>query len=325
MNQALAKKWTRELYFYQEQKGKEYYVHDFVINNHIDKNAEYVELYTEIYAKEREQPPEEKMSLGRKARYSLRNIWYYGIQRFASYPCFFSNTDTSAERVIYAVAKNEGSEGIDHGGYNAINAYDNVALSIGLFHWNRDKLRDLLYKYKKENEQNYNEYITKYGLTISESKLIEVDGFKVNIAQPEELRKLKIIYCFIKAAGDRDFQKVQKEFAEGWLSTVLEKRIRGKTIKDYITSEHGIALVLDVSVYKGPNSDLISEMVNHAIDKVLSKNIADTPANWNDAVEQDIINALNSFLDGNEDNQVPSRKNKINSANLNKKRNSFKQ
>jgi hypothetical protein len=332
MNQALAKKWTRELYFYQEQKGKEYYVHDFVINNHVDKNAEYVELYTEIYAKEREQPPEEKMSLGRKARYGQR----YGIQRFASAPCFFSNTDTSAERVIYAIAKNEGGTDGKSGGYNAINTYDDAAMSVGLFHWNRVWLWDLLNKYKKGSPDGFDRLFVQKGLNIegtdNKSKKFVVDDVSYTAdtdvpGEPSGLRRLKLTYLFLRAAEDRAFQEAQRDCAKDWLDIVLDKTIRDKIIKDYITSEHGIALVLDVSVYRGRNSTHIKGMVNHAIDKVLNKNIADTPANWNDAVEQDIIDALVYYRSNRIErkNDMDRRTDEINNANLSKKRNSFKQ
>jgi hypothetical protein len=142
----------------------------------------------------------------------------------------------------------------------------------------------------------------------------------------EALRKLKFVYCFIKAAEDPVFQEVQKKCAEKWIEDkVLKKSIRGKTIGDYITSEHGIALVSDISVHKGPGSDLISGMVNDAIDKVLDKGILDSPASWKTAVEKDIINALSNYrINIIKDNDVVRRTNNINEANLNQERNSYK-
>jgi hypothetical protein len=141
----------------------------------------------------------------------------------------------------------------------------------------------------------------------------------------EALRKLKFVYCFIKAAEDPVFQEVQKKCAEKWLDQILKYSIRGKIIKDYITSEHGIALLLDISVFRGKYIKYIVDVVNQVINKVLDKNIADTPANWNDNAESEIIKALidiRIIKMGKDD--ADKRIKNINEANLNKKRNSFK-
>lgn len=330
MHLALKHGWTRELYFYYKAEGKEHYVHDFVINN-----KDFVNTDTEIFAQERGQRTE--TSLGEKVQYRpLGGRTRYGIERFASRPYLYeiNPTNTSTQKVIGAIAKVEGSVGgkNDHGGYNAINAYDGVALSVGLFHWNVDWLWWLLYNYRDSNKQNYDTYIQKYGLGIdgsSSNKLFLVDGIahQVHPDHVEPLRKLKFVYSFVKAAEDPVFQDVQIKVASDWLNLVIGYTVRDRAIKDYITSEHGLALVLDISVLKGRSSDSIQRAVNIAIGEILSSGIADTPAIWDDAVESRLINALSASRKRTDimgQSDAESREAKIYNAGLRSGRRSFR-
>jgi len=321
MNNALKEKWTREIYFYQKIGSDESYVNDLVINTET-----YVDKGIEIFAKEKNKT--EETFLGKKVYYQPQNL--YGIQRYASAPSFYEQKNTSAERVIYAIAKNEGSIGDNyHGGYNAINTYDDAALSIGLFHWNNDYLWDLLSDYKKQYPQNYDMYITKYGLNISDNtggvRKFLVDGNIVhsNFKNLGELRKLKFVYCFIKAATDPNFRSLQIKHAEIWIKKdIIETKFRDKPRNVYITSEHGIALVVDLSVNAGHYSKLINDML-HNVFNVKLKNTADNPSSWNDDIEKDIIKALIDYRSTKVEGMI-QRTTNIKNSNLDEKRNSFK-
>jgi len=324
MHLALKDEWTRELYFYYKNEGRESYVHDFVINN-----AGYVNTDLEIFAKEKRQ--ERETYIGKKKRYGRTT--HYGIQRFANNPCLYEINRTSTEKVIYAVTKVEGGEEDNRpGGYNAINAYDGVALSVGLFNWNVDHLWWLLHDYKEENLQNYNTNIQKYGLNIlgnSSNKLLLVDGVECRVHRNhvEPLRKLKFVYCFVKAAEDIVFQEVQRKYAEKWLALVINYTVKNGRIRNYITSEHGLALVLDISVFMGRNEDHIRSAVNEAIDTVIRReDIADTLERWNaiDDIETKIINAFRIIRTNKmTERDAATRERKINFANLNKSKRSF--
>jgi hypothetical protein len=108
-------------------------------------------------------------------------------------------------------------------------------------------------------------------------------------------------------------------------------------VKQYITSQYGIALVLDFSVRIGHSAGTITGAVNNAIQKALNnldsqdkaKFTIDNPADWDDNMESKIINAFNDVRKDRMKDEKGSydepnnREENIKKTNLSKKRGSF--
>jgi hypothetical protein len=134
MNKALTDGWTRSLYFYYlDESGNEFYINDEDIKLNVSDD-------TEVWARE----GNNSKKIGRRRSYSIKDNTgtitqtYYGIQHMGEIK--YTSNSNSVERICIPIVKSEGD------GYDAINAYDNVALSVGMFNRNREWLFNLLKK-----------------------------------------------------------------------------------------------------------------------------------------------------------------------------------
>jgi len=326
MNQALKDGWTSELYFYCKIEGSESYVHDFVINN-----AGYVDTDVEIFAKERGQ--EGETFLGKKKPYPYRGTTYYGIQRFATLH-FYSRCNTTTEKIIYAIAKNEGGDPStdSNGGFDTINAYDHVALSVGLYHWNRDWLFVLLEIFRNISENDFNILIKEHGLDIDwmnyrneRVRAFKIDGVNHPRNIPEALRKLRFVYRFIKAAENVNFQEAQEQYAGEWVernSTMNGQLKSGRKVSDYVTSQYAVALLVDMYVKAGAGAT--STQIELAVNSVLRQaGIQDNPGSWGDNEEGKIIIAIRDTRTRSMD-PLGERETRIKAMNLSQRRRSFR-
>jgi hypothetical protein len=331
MNKALFEEWKRKLYFYYNFSGKKYkeyylrYINDEDIQVNIDDS-------TKIYAQE---TGGAEMRMGTRETYSDR---YHGIRRYATLPYYYDPGEnaSSVEKVCSAIAKSEGNKDGEPGGFDTINEYDAACLSVGLFHWNKDGLWNLLDKLRTDSGADFDTLIKQHGLDIKRGRIFIIDGTDYPSGNIEELRRLKFVYRFIKAADNVQFQNAQIAYSQEWLKNVIgfSAGTGEGTVKQYITSQYGIALVLDFSVRIGDSSVTISGAVNTAIQNVLNsldsrdkaRFTIDKPEDWNDDMEIKIINAFNVVRKGRmkkDQDEANRREANIEKANLSKKRGSF--
>jgi hypothetical protein len=272
--------------------------------------------------------------MGTRRTYEL----YYGIRRFATTQPYTPGANAGiSEKACSAIAKSEGNTGGAPGGFDAINEYDPVCLSVGLFYWNKDGLWDLLNKFNTDSPDNFNTLIKQHGLDIKGYRIFVIDGKDYPSGNREELRRLKFVYRFIKAADNIHFQKAQINYSQEWLEKAIERPAGKGTVKQYITSRYGTALVLDFSARKGHSEGTITSAVNIAIQNALNnldsgdkvRFTIDNPADWDDNMEIEIINAFNDVRKGRMrhkirgDEEANQREANIIKTDLSKKRGSF--
>jgi hypothetical protein len=87
-----------------------------------------------------------------------------------------------------------------------------------------------------------------------------------NVGTAEILRKMKYVYYFIMAANNNNFRTCQVNFARNRVDTARNSPVKTKLVKDYITSELGVSLVLDQHISRPGH---VGKTVRAAVDDVI--------------------------------------------------------
>ena len=158
----------------------------------------------------------------------------------------------SGVNTIAAVSANEGR-------LDAVNTWDNCFLSFGMFQWTlgagdqKGELAALLEKIREKGPQVFDTYFGRYGLGSSASDgvlgYLTLNGRRLDTAEGKEaLRRHEWAYLFWGAGQDPLVQAVQIEHALSRINGFYKSeryRIGAFFIGDIVTSEFGVALVLD--------------------------------------------------------------------------------
>jgi hypothetical protein len=215
-----------------------------------------------------------------------------------------TSVSPSQLRLLEAVSENEGK-------LEAINTWDNAYLSLGIFQWTAGvgseagELPALFDRLQKRFPGAYEKYFGRYGLEISGVR--EIQGspargyFKLHgcllgdSEQKEVLRSLVWPYRCKQAGMDNDVRMVELEHALARIGSFLKvnnRRVRGRYIGDYITSEYGIAQLLDQHVNR-PAHVLMT--VREAVESLEGKVDVDDPDGWSDVEESRLLDAYLTF------------------------------
>lgn len=185
-------------------------------------------------------------------------VYYYGKQKVKD---AVENNKTflqglgltpSALDVIISVSENEGN-------LDAVNTWDNSFMTFGMFQWtigaNIDpgELAALLKRIKNTDPELFKKHYGQYGLDVEltnkTSGYIVLDGKKmVTGAEKELLRTNEWAYYFWKSGQDPKVQSIQVEHALSRIGTFYKSesyKPNGYYISDLVTSQYGVALVLD--------------------------------------------------------------------------------
>ena len=203
-------------------------------------------------------------------------------------------------RVMEAVSENEGK-------FEAVNTWDNAFLSIGLFQWTAGvgseagELAALLWRLMEHFPDTYHKYFGQYGLephgvreragSVARGYL-KLDGQLLGDAEDKNvLRSLPWAYRCWLAAKNENFRIVQLEHALSRVDSFYQtdnRRVRGKYVGDYITSEYGVAQLLDQHVNRPAHVPLTLSL---ALESLVNELNVDAPEHWRDAEEQKLISA----------------------------------
>jgi hypothetical protein len=175
-------------------------------------------------------------------------------------PAKLNNVPPSKVRVLKASSANEGN-------FEAINAYDNAFLSPGILQWTvgtksgEGELAGLLDRLKALDFATFNAYFGKYGLDVEMKPAVPgavrtgylvLDGKKLGTpAAKNKMREPLWVYRFWRAAHDNTYRLAQFLHAVGRIDVFYTRALPkppGLTLKDFITSEYGVALLLDQHV-----------------------------------------------------------------------------
>ena len=199
-----------------------------------------------------------------------------------------------------AVSENEGK-------FEAVNTWDNAFLSIGLFQWTAGvgseagELAALLWRLMERFPDTYHKYFGQYGLephgvreragSVARGYL-KLDGQLLGDAEDKNvLRSLPWAYRCWLAAKNENFRIVQLEHALSRVDSFYQtdnRRVRGKYVGDYITSEYGVAQLLDQHVNRPAHVPLTLSL---ALESLVNELNVDAPEHWRDAEEQKLISA----------------------------------
>jgi hypothetical protein len=213
-------------------------------------------------------------------------------------PDAFPDVPAGHRHVIQAVLENEGK-------IEAINTYDNAFLSVGPFQWTAGpgtdpgELAGLLDAIKTRTPNVFQEYFGKNGLDVAVTHPAPLTtGFLVlNSTQLNKpalkgrLRDHLWAYRFWRAAHDREIRRAYMRQAMERVAAFYGKPVQGRKLSDWITSECGVALILDEHVNRpGHVPGTIGKAIKAFVDDTGKSN----PANWRKADEMAV---LDRYLD----------------------------
>lgn len=213
----------------------------------------------------------------------------------------FSDASKSVLNIMEAVSENEGK-------LEAVNTWDNAFVTFGIFQWTlgvgngRGELPALLSRLKREHAAVFQRYFGRYGLDVTEVRAgapekpgitpvgyFTLDGEKISKAvTKEKLRTLEWAYRFWLAGHDDIVRTVEIRQAMDRIQIFYDSarhRIEGRPVSGYVSSEYGVALLLDQHVNRPGH---VPKTLAEAVAKIDSRK---DPATWNDEDERKVLDA----------------------------------
>lgn len=197
----------------------------------------------------------EKIFVGRLHRKGLCRIGLHDPENFiANHHIKLRevNLNDSEMNVIFAISENEGN-------LDAVNTWDNQFMSFGMFQWTAGgagkpgELPALLKIIKDSHPDNFQHYWGQFGLDVidvgNKSGWFSYRGKKlVSAADKSMLREHIWAYRFARAGADIEVQAAQIRHAVNRIKQffyVSSSKLNGYSLADLVTSEYGVALLLD--------------------------------------------------------------------------------
>lgn len=235
-----------------------------------------------------------------------RGVYTVGSQKPA--PFIDGNSDMlgalgltpSSINVMLSVSENEGN-------LDAINTWDSAFFTFGMFQWTvgqrsaAGELPALLKKLKDRDPDVFERYYAQHGLDITHDTGDTTGRFTLNgrtIRSPQDkelLRTEKWAFRFWKSGQDPAVQAVEVEHALARLGTFYRSsrhQVAGHDIADIITSEYGVALILDNHVNRPA---YVRPCLEGAVQRAGG---AGNPTDWNTADERRVIEAYLEIREG---------------------------
>ena len=197
----------------------------------------------------------EKIFVGRLHRKGLCRIGLHDPENFiANHHIKLREVklNDSEMNVIFAISENEDN-------LDAVNTWDNQFVSFGMFQWTAGgagkpgELPVLLKIIKDSHPDNFQHYWGQFGLDVidvgNKSGWFSYRGKKlVSAADKSMLREHIWVYRFARAGADIEVQAAQIRHAVNRIKQffyVNSSKLNGYSLADLITSEYGVALLLD--------------------------------------------------------------------------------
>ena len=211
----------------------------------------------------------------------------------------FPALSDSTLNVMQAVSVNEGN-------LEAINTWDNAFLTFGAFQWTvgtadgPGELPALLYRLLEDDEGVFDDLFGRHGLGLEDVRLPDsepgrgyftLDGRAVRTPEEkEQLRTMVWAYRF-KVSGENDvMRRTEIRHAAGRVDLFYRsdlKQIRGRHVAEYVTSEYGVALLLDQHVNRPGH---VPRTMTQAVDRMTEeRGGSDDPENWSDEEEARLL------------------------------------
>ncbi len=218
----------------------------------------------------------------------------------------FSAVPASLLRVMQSVSNNEGK-------LEAVNSYDSNFMSFGVFQWTAGgpgesgELAALLNRIRQKNPSTFQEFFgfhrldvvltasdkVPYGFLILDGKRLQSEEDKA------PLRSALWAYRFWRAGHDEVVRTCQVEHAASRIDAFYDANITteapsvpGGRLHDYISSEYGIALILDEHVNRPGH---VPATLTKAIDLFLNDTHRTNPLEWTTADERRVLELYLQF------------------------------
>lgn len=238
---------------------------------------------------------------GTKFKLGIFNNGQTSIDQFVrAHSAAFNSLSASRLRVMQAVSVNEGK-------LEAINTFDNAFLTFGAFQWTAGadnaagELPSLLARLKQKNPTVFAQLFGQSGLDIASvsnapgqtpTGFFSLNGVPIKAAADKEhkLRTLERAFQFFKAGQDDTMRQVEVEHAASRIDLFYRDashRIRGRFIADFVTSEFGVALILDQHVNRPGH---VPSTLAGAVDQFIAASGNSNPATWTDQDERRLLN-----------------------------------
>ena len=215
----------------------------------------------------------------------------------------FPNLSPSRLRVMSAVSVNEGK-------LEAINTFDNAFLTFGCFQWTAGtfdaagELPAMVNELKQEDATVFAQLLGQFGLDVASvnspagqppTGFFSLNGTVINSASRKEnkLRTLEMAFRFFSAGQNDTMRKVEIEFAAGRIDLFYHDpnhKIRNQFIADFVSSEFGVALMLDEHVNRPGH---VPHTLALAVDEFIHSTGKSDPSRYTD---QDEANLLNIYI-----------------------------
>ena len=245
-------------------------------------------------------------AFARKFRLGVFNNGTTTMREFvAANRALFPGVAPSLLSVMEAVSANEGR-------LEAINTWDNAFLTFGAFQWTAGsgdgagELPGLLHRLKRQDATAYERCFGRFGLDAVEITQPAAPGsaeasdvprgrFSLNgrvlrtAADKEVLRALEWPYRFWRAGHDPAVRRAEIDHAIDRIAVFYRnpgKRVRDRFVADYVTSEYGVALLLDQHVNRPGH---VPATLRKAADAIAQELGTDDPTNWGFAEEKRLL------------------------------------
>jgi len=237
------------------------------------------------------------------ARKFRKGVYHYGKTTIRDFVrqnrTAFSDVSTSLLNIMDAVSENEGK-------LEAINTWDNAFLTFGTFQWTvgtgagSGELPALLARLKQDDADVFERYFGQYGLDvtgvragapekpgITPTGYFALNGEKISRSTAKEkLRTLEWAYRFWLAGHDDVVRAAEIRQAMDRVHIFYDSprhQINGRPVCDYVSSEYGVALLLDQHINRPGH---VPKTIAEAVTKVGGSK---DPATWSDDDERRVL------------------------------------
>jgi len=229
-----------------------------------------------------------------------------GITAFSSWLAGRQGADSPSASIIRAVSLNEGR-------FEAINSWDSNYMSFGMFQWTAGganapgELAALLHRLEQSSPDAFQEYFGRYGIRVevrdeaSTTGELTLNGARlVSDGDKNQLRQVEWAYRFWRAGHDDAVRACQFAHATSRIAIVQAIRVAGLTIKDWVSSQYGVALLLDEHVNRpghvAPQAGEVSTL-EKALNALYPGGLPASTVGWGDAEESALLRA---YIDARE-------------------------
>jgi hypothetical protein len=195
---------------------------------------------------------------------------------------------------------------VNEGKLEAINTYDNSFLTFGCFQWTAGsesaagELPALVNRLKQADPTAFDELLGQFGLDVASvssppgqtpTGFFSLNGQVINTAAEKQsnLRTLEMAYRFFHAAQDPAMRQVEVEHAASRIDLFYRDashKILNRFIADYVSSEFGVALILDEHVNRPGH---VPGTLAGAVNQFINSSGKNDPATWTDEDEASLL------------------------------------